>query len=291
MGPSRPEAQRSGLLAGILCMAAGDLIFVLSDAGAKGLMATYPPLQVLFFRSLLTLVPVALIAWRGGGARSLATRRPFAHLGRAAVVTLAMFATVEAYARLPLADAYAILLTIPLAAAALSHPILGERVTTAQWLTIGLGFAGGVVIVDPSPAGIELGALFALVGSVCFGLFRNLTRRLSRTETNAALMLSSTLVTVAASGCAAALDWVPVAPSDVPLILFVGLSAGAGQYLLTQAFRLAPVAVVGPMDYVALIAAAIVGYLVWGDVPGLNVWIGSSIITLAGVFLIRGLGR
>lgn len=283
--------QPAGHLTGMAYMAVGNLIFVLSDAGAKWLMADYPPVQVLFLRSLLTMLPVAVIVQRSGGFGSLATRRPFAHLVRAGFIVVAMFGTIEAYARIPLADAYAIQMTIPLAAAALSFPVLGERVTGRQWLIIAIGFAGGVVIVDPGMAGVELGALLAFGAALCFGVFRNLTRRLSRTETNAALMLTSTLTVVGFSGALAALDWVPIAGADLPLIAFVGISAGIAQYLFTQAFRLAPMAVVAPIDYVALIFAAVVGYAIWSDVPGVNVWIGSGVIALAGLALVRGVRR
>jgi drug/metabolite transporter (DMT)-like permease len=51
-----------------------------------------------------------------------------------------------------------------------------------------------------------------------------------------------------------------------------------GQMSLAQAFKEADITVVLPLDFTKLIWAAILGYLVFGEVPDIWVWIGGTII-------------
>ena len=282
--PDAPAHRR-----GILAMVVGVFAFALSDAGVKWLTDDYSVAQILFLRSLVTLIIVIpVMARRDGASATLRTQRLGAHVVRSLFVIIAVLGGFLSYARLPFADAMAIMMTIPLITAALSVPMLGERVSLRNWAAIGVGFAGALIIVRPGAGMFSSGALFALGASLCFGVFLNQTRRLSVTDSNAAIMFYTTAILTVASGALAAFGWVAPSGADLALFLAVGVFAGLGQYLMVIAFRVAPSALIAPFDYTGLIWAALLGYLVWRDIPGPHVVLGAVVIVASGLYLARG---
>jgi drug/metabolite transporter (DMT)-like permease len=274
-------------LAGMAYMAAGVAVLILSDAGSKWLTAGYPPAQIMFLRSVFTLIPVAVMVARSGGPAGLRTSRPGAHAVRAVFVVLAILGTMEAYARTPLGDVIAIQLVIPLLAAALAAPILGERVPVLHWLPIGLGLAGSLVIVRPGIGAFDLGGLHALLAAFCFAIFMNLSRRLSRTDGNAAIVLYGTLAMILVGGALSIPAWVGPDLADLALFAYIGVSGGIGQMLMVEAFRLAPISLVAPIDYTGLLWGMGLGYVLWGDVPTPIMLTGAAVVVASGLILLR----
>jgi len=274
-------------LAGIACVVAAIAVFSISDAGAKWLTASYVAFQVVCLRSCCTMVFRVAMVPRAGGIATLRTSRPWGHAARAVLVVGAITGLIVALSLLPLADVYAIGMSLPILTTALSVPILGEKVDGRQWAAIAVGFAGGVVAANPAGDMLQWGTLAAVGSTLCFAVFFNLTRRLSATEGNATILFYSNAAVMAVSGLlAAASGWSAPGALDLGIFAVVGILAGLGQYLTTNAFRLAPVAVVAPFEYAALPFGAAIGFMVWGDVPGPHVWGGASLILASGLYLL-----
>ena len=79
--------------------------------------------------------------------------------------------------------------------------------------------------------------------------------------------------------------WLTPRGGDLWLFLGFGLGCGMQQWLLTVSFRYAEASLLAPFEYLAMIFAAIVGYLFWGEVPVLTTWIGAGIIAASGLFI------
>jgi len=112
------------------------------------------------------------------------------------------------------------------------------------------------------------------------------TRWLSRTETNASMVFYHSLVSTLIGLVALPFIW--VSPSSTEWMLFAAMG-GVGtlaHLAIAQAFRLAQVAIVGPFEYSTLLWATIIGFVVWREVPGANVWYGSSILVIAGLYIL-----
>ena len=104
-------------------------------------------------------------------------------------------------------------------------------------------------------------------------------RKLSKTETSAAIVFYFSLSASLVSAAFMPFQWVPPSLEDWGLLILVGLIGGVAQIFMTNAFRNAPVAVIAPFDYTIMIWAAMLGYFIWGEIPGNHVWFGVAIVT------------
>jgi drug/metabolite transporter (DMT)-like permease len=81
--------------------------------------------------------------------------------------------------------------------------------------------------------------------------------------------------------------WVAPKLEDLWIILLVGIGGSFGQFFLNQAFRYGEVSLLAPLDYVALIWATLLGFLLWGDIPSPWVWLGAAVIVASGLYIVR----
>lgn len=273
---------------GILMMLLACLFFSLMDAVMKQLAAAYPPIQVTALRALSSLPLILLyVHWRGAWAGLWRVRWPL-HLLRIAlgVIMLSLFA--YALKRLPLTEAYALFYISPLAIAALSIPILGERVSRASWIAIGVGLVGVLVVLNPSGRGLASLAGLAVLGSaLCYAGSAITVRLLGRTDSSESMVWWVMAGVALVAGVLAAPGWVPVGIEQAWLLLALAVTGFLGQLTITEAFKRAPAAVVTPFEYSALAWGLGLDLLVWQTVPGLRVFIGAAIIVASGVYLAR----
>lgn len=283
-GPSLDAA--AALLPGILLMNAAVLVFSINDGLMKWLVPDYGLAQSIFLRGVFALLPILYLVHRMGGIGRLRTRRPIAHIWRGLLGCCALFGFFYSFAKLELADAYAITFAAPLMVTALSVPLLGERVGWRRWAAVIVGFLGVLVVVRPG------GELFNLWGAICFAatffyaLLLISIRKLAETENTAAMTFYFASFIALAGGVGMLGSFEP--PSAAAWLLFVGagISGGVGQILMTEALRRAPPSVLAPFDYTALIWGIVIGWVVWRDLPSAWVLLGASLIIAAGLFII-----
>ncbi|MGE0715287.1 MAG: DMT family transporter [Alphaproteobacteria bacterium] len=261
--------------------------FVAMDGLIKWVSATYPTLQVVFFRSFFALVPIGLVVMQQGGPARLRTRRPWLHAMRCLAGLGSMVCFFNAFRMMPLADVIAIGFAAPLFVTALSVPLLGEKVGIRRWSAVVVGFVGVLVMVRPGGDILEAGAAVAVLGTVLYSLAMILMRDLGRTDTTTAITFYFTVSGTLVAGAALPFVWVtPASATDWSLLIAIGLIGGVAQMLMTQAFRLAPVAVIAPFDYTAMLWGATIGFWVWGEVPDAWVWVGAAIVTASGLYIV-----
>ena len=99
-------------------------------------------------------------------------------------------------------------------------------------------------------------------------------------------MIFGNLTTIAASSGLLAFGWKTPALGDLWAFVIMGLLGGSITFFLTQAYRLAPAAVVAPFDYTTLVWVAAIGWLVWREVPDSFVWLGAAIIIASGLYIL-----
>lgn len=268
-------------------MIAAVAAFSFMDALLKLLSAHYPPMQVATLRGAaslpFTVLPV-LISRRLGDLRP---RRFPMHLLRGFLTVIVLGGFIYAVRVASLANAYSVFLSAPLIVAALSVPLLKERVDWRNWLAILVGLGGVLTMLRPSAAGLaSLGALAALVGATAYAFSVIALRVLTRTDTTVGVVFwTVTLMTVIAAAIAAP-GWVAIEPGHWKWLLGLGLLAAIGQYLLTEAFRSAPPSVVSPFEYTALLWGIGIDRLVWHVLPSARVVFGGGIVIASGLYLI-----
>jgi drug/metabolite transporter (DMT)-like permease len=277
---ARATAQGIGLM--IVAVA----LFSLMDAMVKWLGTTYPTLQIVFFRSLFAFVPLSVFLIRGGGLAAMRTQRPLQHAIRSLIGLSALISFFYAYSQMPLANAVAIGFAAPLFMTALSVPLLGEKVGPRRWIAVLIGFVGVLVIVRPDAGIFEGAAPVALAGTVFYALAMIFVRKLSRTETSTSIVFYFTLTCTVITGAFMPFLWVTPDAAGWVMLITVGLIGGLAQITMTNALRLADLSVVAPFDYTALLWTGGFGFLIWNEVPGAHVWLGTAIVVASGIYIL-----
>ena len=256
------------------------------DALLKIFSAHYPPLQVSAMRALASIPFVVLPLWWRSALHELRPVRIELHLLRG-VLGIVMLATfVYALREASLASVYSVYMGAPLLIAALATWLLGERADRRQWLAIGVGFVGVLVILKPSPGGLPLLAgLVAVLSALCYASAAITARVLTRSDRSPAMVLSFLVVVAVGASVAAAGSWVALRDTDWILLTCVGLTGAIGQHYITEAFRHAPASTVAPIEYTALLWGAGIDWVFWQATPATNVLVGATLVVAAGVYV------
>ncbi len=268
-------------------MVASVFLFSIQNAIGKWLAQTYPIPMLVFFRSAVALLPSLALVLRAGGLRVLRTNRLGAQFGRAVIWGGSNVASFFAYHLLPLADAVALTFAAPLFLTALSWPMLRERVGRERWIAVTTGLVGVLIMARPSGAGSWVGIANAVLCALCNAVGTLAVRGLTRTESTAAIVFYTALFMTLMALPVLPFFWVTPSAFDLALFCSIGLIGGISQYWTTQALYYAPAAAVSPFNYMALIWGAILGFVVWGEVPTAPIVIGAAIVTLTGLYLLR----
>lgn len=287
-----PAAAPHSVARAIACMVAAIFLFSTMNATIKWLSGTYHITQVMFFRGLFALVALLPFIASAGGLSSLRTARPWGHAWRCGVGIASMTCGFTAISLLPLANAVALGFTAPLFTTVLGVIILGEKVRWRRTLALLVGFSGVLIILQPAltqggglQASLNIGSLLGLM-SACLGALAMISiRRLSGTEPSTTIVFYFMLSATVASGLFLPFTFVAPTLRDLGLLIAIGLIGGVAQVLLTHAYRNAPVAVISPFHYTAMIWATCWGYLVWGELPGSHVVAGVCVVVASGVYI------
>lgn len=243
--------------------------------------------ESLFYRQIGSAVCATGLVLAGPGLASLRTRRVWAHVGRMALGLGAMGLNFLAFMLLPLAEATAIGFTVPIFATVLAAWSLREPTGRWRWGAVVAGFAGVLVILHPGTGDVPLGgATVALVGALLTASVTIVIRRLGQTE-----RASTTVFWFATSSL------VPLGllmlhfgkahdATTFALLAGLALAGGLAQLTLTASLRLAPVALVMPMDYTSLLWATMLGAWLFAEVPDAAIWLGAPIIIASGLVIV-----
>ena len=270
-------------LKGILFMCAGVLCLAIGDALSKWLGEAYSPLQVIFFRTLVSVPLIALLAYYGGGLRKLRTRRPFMHLVRGLIYTGTMFCFVFGLTLLPLAEATAIAFVAPLFVTLLSVPLLGERIEMPVMIASLFGFFGVLIVVRPGGEAFQLGSLVLIGAATFYSLMLITARRYGSTEHLWAMVFYMTLVPLVLTALLLPWFWQTPESRHWPGFLASGVFGVGAMAFITMAFRFAPAAIAAPFDYTAMLWAVVLGWWFWGEIPDVWVFVGSALIIGSGL--------
>ncbi|MDA0369193.1 MAG: DMT family transporter [Proteobacteria bacterium] len=283
MTPPPPDRPAAGIGYIVVAMA----LFSGMDAVAKWLVDDFSIFQILALRGIFSiglLLPFLVRSY--GIAGIMRTQNLKGQVLRSLFGVGAMFGFFSALREMQLADATAIGFSGSLFMAALAVPLLRERVGPRRWMAILFGFCGVLIIVQPGTSSFKVASLLVVLSALLYALMMISTRWLSRTETNASMVFYHALVSTLIGLVALPFLWVSPSPTEWGLFATMGVLGTLAHLAIAQAFRLAQVAVVGPFEYSTLLWATIIGFVVWHEVPGANVWYGSSMLVVAGVYIL-----
>ncbi len=279
MSPHTPRP-----LVGILFVVLATLAFGVSDVVTKHLAVLYPVPVILAVRYVINLALLLLLLWPAQRGRLWKTDRFWLVVMRAFSLAAGSLTMGWALKVMPVGETVAIIYLAPFAVMLLSSPFLGEKVSTAGWAGAAFGFAGVLLIARPGGNLDPTGVFFALVNAALATAYHLLTRLLSRTETTVSMLFHTAWVG-AAIFCALAipdLGGFAPGPVDIGLMVLLGGFAMLGLLLFTAAYREAPASLLAPVNYLHLVWAGGLGWLVFSHIPDGWSLLGMALVTFAG---------
>ncbi len=269
----------------MMCMV---LCFAVLESTAKYLTGFYPVPQVVWARYTVHMLLMLVLLGPRMRLGLVRTDNPLSQLLRASLLLGSTLCNFAALSFLPMAEVKAISFVSPLLVALFAVWLLKESLTRDRWLAIFAGFAGTLFIVRPGSAMLSPATVLALGSALCYSLYQIMTRRLSDDENPLVTLFYTSLVGFVAMSLFAPLIARPVAATHVPLFLLLGCMGALGHYLLIRALELQPASTLSPFGYTQLLWVALLGYLVFGDVPDLHAVLGMLIIVCSGLYVAWG---
>ncbi len=278
-------------------MLLGCFILPLMDATAKLMGETIASSLIVLarfaFQSLFLLPLVARqLYWPRG------TELRF-HLTRALglfVATLGFFTAIQV---MPIADALAIFFVMPLLVTLLAPVLLDEKIGWHRLSAVVIGLMGALIIIQPGHELYGWRTFLPLITALGFSFYLLYTRKLARSGVGGDVPpivmqffsgLFGTILTIIVIVLAQPFEFAVFRlswpePWQWGLMALVGLMAAIGHLVITSAFRYAEASVLAPFQYTELISAALLGWLLFGDVPVIWTWIGSAILVGSGLYI------
>lgn len=263
---------------------ASTVVFVAMYGLIKDMADSMHPLQIAFLRNLFGLLVLTPLFLRYGLA-PLKTARPGLMTLRAVINMGAMLFYFMALSLAPLADVAALAFSAPIFATILAIFVLGEVVGARRWAAILVGLAGALVILRPGFAALEIGHLLTLGSAACWGVALLIIKVLARTESSLTITLYMGLLMTPMSLIPALFVWGPVSLDQYALLVVIGALGTAGQWLLAEGLKRGDTNVVMPLDFFKLIWAALLGYLVFAEIPDAFTWIGGIMIFASATYI------
>lgn len=257
------------------------------DLCAKQLLQTYSLVQFVLIRSSVAIVIMLAVAPRFGGLKVLRTREIGWHCVRSLFAVGAMFGFFYGLARMPLVNALTLGYTAPLIVTALSAIFLGDKVGWRRWAAVVVGFIGVLVMLRPGRGELSFAAVAVLIAAFCYACQAITARRLGGTESTLSLTFYVVVGPLVVSCVFFDVNsWLAPDLADWGLLIGAATCSVLAWIGFVNGYRAVSPAILAPLEYLALVAGAIAGYMIWDEVPDRWVVVGATIIMASGIFVV-----
>ncbi|NCQ24972.1 MAG: EamA family transporter [Rhodobacteraceae bacterium CG17_big_fil_post_rev_8_21_14_2_50_63_15] len=281
---------------GIWLMVMTTFIFAVQDGISRHLAGEYNVLMVVMIRYWFFAAFVMAVATRkaGGLRAAAATAQPLLQGFRGMLLVAQICVIISAFTTLGLIETHAVFACYPLLVAALSGPVLGEKVGWRRWSAIAVGFVGVLIILEPGFGVFKPQAVIAFVAALMFSLYALLTRYVARRDTTATSFFWTGTVGSVAMTAVGMWYWEPMLGPDWVWMAALCITGAAGHYTLIRCYEVAEASAVQPFAYLQLLFVSVIGILVFSETIRLNVALGGALVVSAGLFTLwrqRRVGR
>lgn len=278
--------QANNVRLGVVLMLLASVVFALQDGISRHLAAEYNVYMVVMIRYWFFAAFVIAVARRkAGGIRAAArTDQPLVQLFRGALLAVEVCVMIAGFTLLGLVESHAVFACYPLIVAALSGPVLGERVGWRRWIAIAIGFVGVMIILQPSAGVFDPAAVVPLAAATMFALYALMTRYAGRKDSTATSFFWTGTVGAVGLTLIGVWFWEPMTTPDWGWMALLCVTGAGGHWLLIRCYEVAEASAVQPFAYFQLVFAASLGIAVFDETLRPNVALGVSIIVAAGLF-------
>ena len=287
----RPESEDarkiSSNIQGVLWALLSTALFAVTAAMAKEAVEKYHLLQILFFRQVVIFIS-SLPSISTSFPASLKTQFFGLHCLRLIGAFVALSCNIWALAVLPLATAITLGFAQIFFVTLIAMRYLDESVTMHRIVAVLVGFIGVVIVMRPGVDGIvDTFAFIPIVGAFGAAIAMTSVRQLSQTESTATLLVYQAVVVGVLAGLP--LFWLWVTPDLMGLLflLTMGIIAACANWIGVKALRLGEATVVGNMQYAQIVYAALLGFIVFNEVPDRYTVLGAAIIIGSSIYMLQ----
>jgi len=280
---------KTNSLTAVVAMLGATLCYLLGDTAVKLASDTIPVPQIIAVRGLITVLLIALAATATGVLRYWPRMFSLPVLVRGGFDAATTLMYTYALANMRIADATAIINAAPIAATLMAVFILKERVGGARWAAIMVGFLGVLLVLQPDASGYNFYGFLAIGAMITVSGRDVITRRIAADIPSLIVTLWSAIA-VAIFGVATSFTtsaWVPMEVTEIGLLSTAAVLLFGAYHFSVISLRLGEVSLVGPFRYVIIVWGLVMGFVVWGDVPGLAALAGMTLIAFSGLAVIR----
>ena len=265
-------------------MVAATLCASVTNSSVRYVFSTgIHPFEIAFFSSLCgTLVIGPLLLRRG--MHWLRARRHGLLALRGALNVLDVLLLFSAFSLAPLAKVAALDFSTPLFATVLAVSVLRETIRLRRILALVAGFFGALIVLRPGLGVIEPGAYLALLAAATAGLATIVIKVLSRTESSPTIVLYTFVFSTPFTLLVALPVWETPSLEQMAMLAVIGVFSVCGHLCLTQAFKEADLTAVLPLNFLRLIWLALIGYLVFDEIPDIWTWVGGIVIFVSATY-------
>lgn len=274
-----------GTKRGAVLVTIGSFMLVVMAMVVKHVGSRIPPIEILFFRSLIGFFVVLPLFVRNP-MEPLRTKRFGMHFVRGVIGTCGNICFFWTLTHMLLADAMALQFSRPLFMIPLAVLFLGEIVGWRRSLVTLVGFVGIALYARPFTEGFDPGAFVGAAGALFGALVVICIKRLATTEPTRTIMFYYAISNAAFSLIPTIWLWVTPTWLELMLLIVVGVLGIAGQGLITHGWTLGDATALVPLDYSRIVYAAALGYLVFGELPGPWSIVGMLLIVAASLYLV-----
>lgn len=271
---------------GAILMTATSFVFAMQDGISRHLASEYNVYMVVMIRYWFFAIFVMTVASRKAGGIRAATKThfPLIQIFRGVLLAAEICVMVTAFTLLGLVESHAVFAGYPLLIAALSGPVLGEKVGWRRWTAIGIGFVGILIILEPGYRVFSPEALVPLVAALMFALYGLLTRYVARKDRSSVSFFWTGVTGAVVMTGVGVFHWEPMVPRDWAWMALLCCTAAGAHWLMIRALEVAEASAIQPFAYLQLVFATALGMAVFGEVLEPNVAIGAVIVVGAGLF-------
>lgn len=272
---------------GIYLMILGVSFLSFMDSAVKWLLLQdISAIEIIAVRGWLISGVLLLMLPRYKGWKTLQTQHFKLHLIRALIGFFAPLMFFISLKYLPLADTTAIFFCTTFFMTAGSKIFLGESVGIHRWAAVIVGFIGVVMVASPGTDTFQYATAFPVLAGASYAVIILTGRVLSRTDSSIKLVFYFNVVNTIIASIAVPFFWTTPTPEVLWMIVLVSGLALGGYFSLTNAFILAPVSAIAPIEYLSLVWATFLGYLFWDEIPTPLAWGGMVLILVAGLYIV-----
>lgn len=271
---------------GCASLAMGMLMFGIGNALIKKTSEELPVIEVVFMRSLFSVIYMFLYLFFTKNLGWLKSHNPKLQITRGVVGFFGLYTLFWSFSLLPLPEATAFTFASTPFITALSYPMLREYVGLPRWMAVIVGFIGVLIIARPTGDVTLLGATVAITSAAIESMIMVWSRLLKKDKPITSVFYHTGIIALIAAFILP-FQWQAPSMENIFALAVLGLVSCLGHIFIVYAYSIAPAVVVAPMLYTLIIWGALFGYFFWGEMPSSSLIFGVPLIIASGMYIVH----